>query len=145
MNEICDPNGGRLENAPGAPRKPFLLVLLVILLFAECLLLGGVAVYLIVELLIDVPQSYPSAVAILLLALLAAVWVAVITVATLRGQSWIRGAAFVWQILQLSIGVGSFQGLFARPDIGWLLVAPAIAVIILLFTPPVLAATARRE
>jgi hypothetical protein len=35
------------------------------------------------------------------------------------------------------------QGLFPREDIGWFLIAPAIVVIALLFTGPVLAATRR--
>jgi len=33
----------------------------------------------------------------------------------------------------------------ARVDIGWLLLAPAIVVMVLLFTKPVLAETSRRD
>lgn len=116
-----------------------------ILLFLECLLLGAAAVYLLVELLIDTPLSYASAIAILVLAVVAAAWVGLIAVHTLHGRPWVRGAAVVWQVLQLSIGVGSLQGLLARPEIGWPLILVAAAVLILLFTRPVLDATTRRD
>ena len=115
------------------------------LLFLECLLVVGGAGYLLVELLIDTPQSYASAIAILALTVLAAVWVGMIAVHTLAGRSWTRAATVVWQVLQASVGLGSLQGLFARPDIGWPLILLAAAVLGLLFTKPVLAATERRE
>jgi hypothetical protein len=115
------------------------------IIFLECALLAAAAVYLVVELLIAVPDSYATAIAVLILVLLAAVWLAVMAVHTLRGRYWIRGAAVTWQALQIAIGIGSFQGLFARPDVGWLLIIPAVIVIVLLFTPPVVEATKRRE
>jgi hypothetical protein len=48
-------------------------------------------------------------------------------------------------VLQIAVAIGCFQGLFARPDIGWALLVPAVLALVLLFTPPVVAATARRE
>jgi hypothetical protein len=121
------------------------LVVLAFVIFLESALLFGALAYLIFELGNETPQSYPSAIALTVLTALAAIWVAVIGVGVLRGQAWIRGAAVVWQVLQISVAIGSFQGIFARPDIGWLLLLPAIAVLVLLFTKPVLAATTRRE
>ena len=59
--------------------------------------------------------------------------------AHLRGSPWVRGATVVWQVLQIAVAVGAFQGFFARPDIGWLLLVPALAALVLLFTPPVVA------
>lgn len=121
------------------------LLLLALIIFLESTLLFAALGYLIFELSSEQPQSYPSAIALSILTALAAVWVAVIAVNVLRRQAWIRGAAVVWQVLQISVAIGSFQGVFARPDIGWLLLIPAIVVIGLLFTKPVLAATTRRE
>ncbi|GAA1226677.1 hypothetical protein [Rhodoglobus aureus] len=121
------------------------LVVLAFVIFLESALLFGALAYLIFELGSETPQSYPSAIALTVLTALAAIWVAVIGIGVLRGQAWIRGAAVVWQVLQISVAIGSFQGIFARPDIGWLLLLPAIAVLILLFTKPVLEATTRRE
>ncbi|MCU1586500.1 MAG: hypothetical protein JWM49_3056 [Microbacteriaceae bacterium] len=130
---------------PRVSRRPPLLVALATFLFLECALLAAAASYLVIELLIAVPASYATAIAVLILVLLAAIWLAVMAVHTLRGRYWIRGAAVTWQALQIAIGIGSFQGLFARPDVGWLLIIPAVIVIVLLFTPPVLEATKRRE
>jgi hypothetical protein len=140
VSERNDPDA-----APGDERMraPVLLKILVLLLFAEAAALAAGAVFLLVELLVETPQSYAAAVAILALTALAAVWLAIIGVNTLRGRPWVRAAALVWQVLQIGLGIGSLQGLFPREDIGWFLIAPAILVIVLLFTRPVLAATRR--
>ena len=122
---------------------PALLRILAVLLFAEAAALAVATVYLVVELLAETPQSYATAVAILVLAALAAVWLTIVAVNTLRCRPWVRAAAMVWQVLQIGLGIGSLQGLFAREDIGWFLIVPAILVIALLFSGPVLAATRR--
>jgi hypothetical protein len=130
---------------PRVSRRPALLVLLAALLALESAGLVAAACYLVVELLTARPDSYASAIAILVLVLLAAAWLGVVSLHTLRGRSWIRGGAITWQVLQIAIGIGSFQGPFSRPDIGWLLIIPAVAVIVLLFTRPVIAATRRDD
>lgn len=127
----------------GGPRRPALLLTMVVLLFAEAGAVAAAAVYLLVELLVEIPQSYASAVAILVLTALVAVWLVLVAINTLRGRGWVRAAAMVWQVLQLGLGIGSLQGLFAREDIGWFLIVPALLVIGLLFTRPVIAATRR--
>ncbi|HEU4807315.1 MAG TPA: hypothetical protein VFT01_03570 [Homoserinimonas sp.] len=145
MNNKNDPDGG-LRDGSSVPRKrPPQLAILVFLLFIEFLLVSAGAVYLLIELLIDTPQSYASAIAIFVITVLAAAWVGMIALHTLRGRAWTRGATVVWQVLQASIGVGSLQGLFARPDVGWPLIILSIVVLILLFTKPVLDATARGD
>jgi hypothetical protein len=130
---------------PRIAKRPPLLVALVVILFLECGLLIAAAGYLIVELVTQVPDSYASAVAILLLTCLAAVWLGVMAVQALAGRPWIRGGATVWQVLQIAVAVGSFQGMFAQPAIGWVLIVPAVAVLVLLFTPSVIAATRRPD
>jgi hypothetical protein len=126
-------------------RRPPLLVVLAALLFLECALLVAATVYLVIEILIARPDSYASAIAILVLTAIAAIWLGTMAVHTLLGRPWIRGAAVVWQVLQIALAVGSFQGLFARADLGWFLIAPAVLVLVLLFTPSVIAATRRPE
>ncbi|WP_349899430.1 hypothetical protein [Parafrigoribacterium soli] len=125
--------------------RPSLLLVLSGLLFLECALLAAASVYLLVELLTAQPDSYASAVAILVLTIAAAVWLGVTASSTLRGRPWIRGAATVWQLLQIAVAIGSFQGLFARADVGWFLLVPALAALVLLFAPSVVAATTRPE
>ncbi|WP_213814289.1 hypothetical protein [Glaciihabitans sp. dw_435] len=126
-------------------RKPPLIYALAAILFAECALLVIATVYLIIELLVATPASYASAFFLTLLTAIAAVWLGFIAVHTLRGSSWIRGAAITWQILQIAIGFAAFQGIFGTADVGWLLVIPSVIVIVLLFTKPVLKATTRPE
>ncbi|MDN4639344.1 hypothetical protein QCD70_03710 [Agreia sp. PsM10] len=119
------------------------MLALSVVLAAEALLATGVTVWLIVELLTATPDSFASAVVILLLAagLACALWAMV--VGLLRRQAWVRGAALTWQLLQIAVAIGCFQGVFAVPSLGWALLIPAAIAILLLMSPPVVAATRR--
>jgi len=130
---------------PRVSGRPPLLVLLAVILFLECAALGVATGYLIVELVTEQPSSYASALAILVLTAIATIWLGVMAVHALSGRAWIRAGAIVWQVLQIAVAVGSFQGFFAVPAIGWLLLVPALLVIVLLFTPSVVAATQVRD
>jgi hypothetical protein len=132
------------DRIPGVRPNPLHLTLAVFVA-AECALLLVATAYLIIEILADTPASLVSAIALTILTGLAAAWLAVIVVNILRGRAWTRGATVVWQVLQIAVAVGSFQGIFARPDIGWALLIPAIVVLLLLFTRPVIAATSLRD
>jgi len=143
---------GTGENDPGtptdrstAPRRPALLWVLVVLLAAEFAVVAAAAGYLLVELVVAQPSSYASAVAVLVLTLIAAAWIGSIVVGTLRGRAWIRGAAIVWQVLQFAVGIGSLQGAFANASIGLWLIVPAVVVVVLLLVPQVVTATSRRD
>ncbi|WP_353815422.1 hypothetical protein [Agromyces sp. SYSU T00266] len=127
----------------GGVRAAFVTV--VALLFAEAGALLAVLAWLIVDLLVLQPSSFATAVALVVLVAIAAAWVTAIAVASVRRAPWSRAAAIVWQVLQLSIAVGAFQGLFARADVGWVLLVPAITVIGLLLWPPVRDLYARPE
>jgi len=134
-----------VSELPAKPaRHPFVL-LLVLILFAECALVVVATIYLVVELLTATPDSLASAVALTVLTAIAAVWLGFIATNVLRGRAWTRGAAIVVQVLQGAVAIGCFQGILAQPAIGWLLLIPALVVLVLLFTPPVVAATSRRE
>ena len=100
---------------------------------------------LLVDLITGEPSSYLAAIALFVLTAAAAAGVGAIAVNALRGSSWIRGAAVTVQVLQLTVAIGSFQGVFARPEVGWLLLVPAVAILVLLFTRSVIAHTMRRE
>lgn len=121
------------------------MLLLVVLLFMECALLAGATVYLVIELLTATAASLASALALTVLTAIAAVWLGFIATNALRGRAWTRGAAVVWQVLQGAVAIGCFQGIFAQPTVGWLLLVPALAVLVLLFTPPVVSAISRRS
>lgn len=121
------------------------MLLLAALLFLEAAALFVATATLIIDLLVERPDSYASALALTVCVAIAAVWVTAIAVNTLRGRAWIRGGAIVVQVLLAAVALGSFQGILPRPDIGWMLLIPAIAVMVLLFTKPVLAETSRRD
>jgi hypothetical protein len=155
--QIKDSQGGSSvsEQSGGAPpegtgrsataSRPALFWLLVVLLAAEAALLAATTVWLLIELLTVTPASYPSAVAILVLTLIATIWLGAIVVGALRGRGWIRGAAIVWQVLQIAVGVGSLQGTFANPSVGLWLIVPAVLVVVLLLVPSVVAVTSARD
>ena len=113
------------------------------LLFAECALLVAATVYLVVELLVAVPESYASAAFLTVLTALAAGWLGAVAVGAVRRRPWVRGAATVWQVLQGGVAIACFQGIFAQPVIGWVLLVPALVALVLLFTPPVVEALRR--
>ncbi len=136
-------DGRSTASASPQPRHP-LVVALAVFIFAECALLVAALTYLVVELLTATASSLASALFLILLAAIAAIWLAVIGANVLRTRSWVRGAAIVWQVLQIAVAIGSFQGLFSQPVIGWALLVPALIVLVLVFTPAVVAAT-RRE
>jgi len=108
-------------------------------------LLAVATAYLLIEILTVQPDSYAAAAAILLLTLIATVWLGAIVVGALRGRGWIRGAAIVWQVLQIAVGVGSLQGTFANPSVGLWLIVPAVLVVVLLLVPSVVAVTSARD
>lgn len=136
------------RDAAGPGRDPLrsrALRVLVAILFAEAVVLAALTAFLLFEILTETPDSYAAAAGITALSAIAAVWVAIIAINTLRGFAWVRGAIVTLHVLQIAVAIGSFQGLFARADIGWLLLLPALVVLGLLFSKPVMAATARRD
>jgi hypothetical protein len=116
-----------------------------VLLFAEAAALAAMVAWLAFDLVVLQPSSIATAVALIVITAIAAAWVTAIAVASVRRAPWSRAAAIVWQVLQLSIAVGAFQGLFARPDIGWVLLIPAVVVIGLLLWTPVREAYTRDQ
>jgi hypothetical protein len=46
-------------------------------------------------------------------------------------------------VVQLAVALGAFQGALARPDVGWLLLVPSVAAIVLTLSPSVTRALRR--
>jgi len=67
----------------------------------------------------------------------------VVALATLRARPWIRGATVTLAILQLLLAYSIL--ITKAPTLGWVLVVPAVLLIVLVFTPPVLRATRRPD
>ena len=119
------------------------LAALALIIFAECALMSVATIYLVIEIFSAVPASLPSAIALAIITAVAAIFLGYLAVAVLRGRTWVRGAVLTWQVLQVAVAIGCFQGYFARPDIGWYLLVPSALAVVLLFTTPVMAATTR--
>lgn len=129
--------------ALSSPRRPPLLVALAVILGLESALVTALAVWLLVDLLTIVPESFATAIAIFVLTALAAAWAIATLVGILTLRAWARASTVTIQILMLAVAVGSFQGLVARPDLGWGLLVPAVAAVVLAVVPSVVKATAR--
>jgi fatty-acid desaturase len=117
-------------------RSPF-VTLLVILLAGQTALIVGITGFLVIELLLAEAQFPPTAIALVVLVLLLAVWLVAMTVGVHRGRAWTRGSVLTYQFLQLAIGVGSVQGFIPRPDIGWWIIATAVLGLVLILSTPV--------
>lgn len=118
-------------------RRSPLVTLLVILLAGQTALIVGITGFLVIELLLAEARFPPTAIALIVLVLLVAVWLVAMTVGVHRGRAWTRGSVLTYQFLQLAIGVGSVQGFIPRPDIGWWVIATAVLGLVLILSTPV--------
>ena len=126
-----------------AERSPVLLILLAVLLFAEAALMIVVVGWLLLQLVSAKPDSIAGGVAIVVLAVIGALWVLLAGIGAARGRSWMRGAAISWQLVQAAVALGCFQGLYAEPALGWALLMPALVCVALVVSPPVTRVTRR--
>jgi len=126
-------------------RKPPLLIVLVGILFLEAAALAATALWFLSRIFFEKAESLGGAVVILIIVALVAVWVTVTAIYTLRARPWVRGAIFTWQVLQIAVAAGAFQGFYAQPSVGYALLVPAVLAVLLLFSPSVLKATTRAE
>ncbi|MEY9853721.1 multisubunit Na+/H+ antiporter MnhG subunit [Leifsonia sp. EB41] len=140
---MTDPSAPGLPASDPARSRPPLLIALAVILTLEALLVTGLAVWLLFELLTTTPQSYTTAVAITILVVLGAAWLILTLVGILRLHAWARASTVTIQILMIAVAVGSFEGLVARPDLGWALLVPAVIAGVLALAPSVVRATAR--
>jgi hypothetical protein len=122
-------------------QKPALLYVLGALIFLECIALAVVTIYLVIEIFVGSPRSIGTSIALVVVVAIAAVLVGVVARATLSARPWIRGATVCIAVLQ---GLVAYSILITKaPSPGWFILLPAVVMLVLLFTPKVLRATAR--
>lgn len=121
------------------------VLILVALVGLESLALWICAGVLVIDTITLRPSDYASAVALTVLTVVGAVWLVAVAVALHAGRPWSRAGAMTWQILQLAVAVGAFQGVFAQPAIGWAILVPSLLGIGLLLTRSVVAHTRRDD
>jgi len=121
------------------------LFVLVGILFLEAAALAAATLWFLSRVFLEKAESISGAIVILIIVALVTVWVTVTAIYTLRARPWVRGAIFTWQVLQIAIAAGAFQGFYAQPSVGYALLIPAVLAALLLFSPSVLKATTRPE
>ena len=89
-------------------------------------------------------RSEVDGVALLVCELIGFLWVVAAAAGAWLAAGWMRGLAIVWQLLQLAIAVGAFEGLVGSPVLGVALLVLGLAGLVLLFTPQVTRALDRR-
>ncbi|MGN6127924.1 MAG: hypothetical protein ACTHON_15290 [Humibacter sp.] len=122
---------------------PALLGCLVALLTLESLGLIVLVVWLAVQETQVAASDSISGLALLVIAVLCAVWLVLTTIAAARRRSWMRGSSITWHVIVLAVAIGCFTGVTAVPAAGWWLLVIALVGIGLVLAPSVTRATAR--
>ncbi|MFZ7089037.1 hypothetical protein [Curtobacterium sp. RRHDQ10] len=127
------------------PLRSRALLVLVVIVGLEFLAVAAVTIVLLVDLLVTPPAVVANGIAIVVLAAVAALWLAFMVIGLVRSRPWVRSGIIVWQFLQIAIAVGAFQGVFREPAIGWALLVPALLALVLVFSKSVTARLARPD
>jgi hypothetical protein len=122
-------------------RKPALLYALSALILLEGAAFAAATIYLGVEIFIGDPQFIGTAIAYALTAGILSALVIVVGIFALRAKPWIRGATVCLAVLQLLVAYSIV--ITKEPTLGWVLAVPAVALLVLVFSPSVLRATTR--
>jgi hypothetical protein len=125
--------------------RPAALLVLIVIVGLEFLAMAAVTVFLLVELLTAAAANVASAIALVVLAVLATVWLGAMLAGLRRGRAWVRSGIIVWQVLQGALAIGAFQGASRVPAVGWALLIPALLAITLVLSKSVTAALVRRD
>jgi len=123
------------------PKTPLLYALAGLILL-EGVALVAAAIYLVVEIFTAPTASLSSAIAYAVTAAIFGALVLVVGWSSIKGRPWIRGAVACIALIQLLLA-GSILVTNEAPLFGWTLCLPALAMVVLLFTGPVMRATAR--
>lgn len=149
MNNLPDINptheGSTISSFSSDTRGSLAILLLTGILFLEALALVAVVLVLVFDIVTQPAASIASAIALTVLVLIAAIFVSAVAVGMARHSPWTRGAAVVWQLVQLAIAVGAFSGATAQPGWGWAILLPTLVALILLFTKSVMATLRRPD
>ena len=130
----------------GVSRKfsalPLALRAAIVIVLLEALAAAAYLVFLVIDLVLLPPNSYPGSIFLILLIAAAATWFVFIARALSRGRAWARSGAVTVQLFLIALAVGSFQG--GAVAIGLAFAVPAAVVVVLLFTRPAIEATMAR-
>ncbi len=121
--------------------------LLVVIVALEAIALAVVSGLLLWATLTSRSGSLASQIALDLIVVIFAAAMIVVAIGVAKGKPAARSGAFVWQVLQMALGLASNDdSVFGRPDIASALAVPAIiALLLILFNKSVRAHFAQPE
>jgi hypothetical protein len=121
--------------------KPVLLYALGALVLLEGAGFALGTIYLVIEIFVGDPKFLTTAIAYAVTAAILSTLVVVVGRAVFRARPWIRGAVVCIAVLQLLVAYSII--ITKAPTVGWIILIPSVALLALLFSRPVLRATAR--
>jgi hypothetical protein len=116
-----------------AKNLPLALKVASALVFAESALVLAGAGYFAYGIITDQARSLPTLIALVAFTAALASWLGYVALSLVKAKKFARTAAVFWQLCQLSVAFGSFTGQFANATIGFAILLPSVAVIVLLF------------
>lgn len=131
------------DGAPqsGRPRRPWGVSVGALVLSLESLSLLVAGAFAVAAIFNDGSGSLGGGLFLAVLLVGLGAGLAAVAVQFYRGYRWTRSAAFVWQLLMLTVAVPTLLSGFTVT--GFLLLVPPLALLVLLFTPAVVAFTLR--
>lgn len=134
---MSSPSSPTLPPNDPAPvrRRPPSIVVVAALLLLEAVAALGVAAWYATSLGEPGPLPMGGRIFMLVLILGAAAWQANIGVQVFKGHAWTRAAAVVWQVFQVIFAVSFLGGGGWNLVLGFTLLIPAAAIILLIFDP----------
>jgi hypothetical protein len=122
-------------------RKPALIYALSALILLESAGVAVATIYLVVEIFFAPKADIGTAIAFAVVVAIGAVALGLLARGALNARPWIRGATVCVAVLQLLL---AYSILIANGAVlAVVLAVPAVALLVLIFTPPVLRATVR--
>ena len=103
------------------------------LVFVESAAVFAGAGYFAYGIITDQARSLATLLALVVFTAALASWIAYVATSLLKAKKFARTAAIFWQLCQLSVAFGSFTGQFANAMVGYAILIPSVAVIVLLF------------
>jgi len=116
-----------------AKKLPLALKVASALVFAESALVLAGAGYFAYGIITDQARSIATLLALVVFTAAVASWLGYVALSLTKAKKFARTAAVFWQLCQLSVAFGSFTGQFANAAVGYAILIPSIAVIVLLF------------
>lgn len=138
---MADATGEAAPEPPSSRSRPAGAMLIAAILLLEALGLFTAAGWYLYGLLTSTPTSLGGAVFTMVFLVVLAIWLLFVSYHLLRGYRWTRSAALVFQLFMIVIAVPTLSAGVVM--VGVALLLPAAAVVLLLFTKPVLAHTTR--